>query len=373
MDLVTAPDRRRPAQAALFPFLFVAVVLIAGCTATDGEVQDNPGQDSAVADGEARIARLSAAVPDLLLEHDVPGLTLCLIHDGVIAWTGAFGVRRIRDGAPMLEDTILEGSGLALAMLAHAVVQLDAEQILDLDRPLVDVLPVFAGDDPRMRQITARMLLSHTSGLSGGPLDRSTVLATDPGTAFQITLEGQRLLQQALEQVTGETLDVTLERLVFRPLDMSDTSMVWRPDYDIRASGGHALPSRTASTARRKQRPELADAPTSLHTTAEDVARFVIGTVGEATSYPEVEIDRGLNLSFGLGWARETTPRGGSIFQWGANPFFRAFVLFTPTDGNGLVVLSNCESGLELMGPLVEAYDGREHGLFDSSLLHPEG
>jgi CubicO group peptidase (beta-lactamase class C family) len=398
---VTAPDHLRPEQVALPRHLIVAMLFIAGCAETadvapeasseipspqivDAEkaVEAESAADSSSteevgpAPWKARVDRLTAAVPDLLAGHDVPGLTLCLIHDGEIVWNAGFGERRSSDGAPMLEDTILEGAGLALPMIAHAALQLEADQVLDLDRPLADVLPLFGGDDPRVRNITARMLLSHSSGLSAGPPDRSSTLDTQPGRSFQVSSEGQRLLQRALEHVTDETLDVMLERLVFGPLGMRDTSMVWRLDYDERASAGHELPGRLKSTVRRKQRPSLADAPTSLHTTAPDVARFVIAALARQRQFAPaagVEIDSELGLSFGSGWALETGPGGVSVFQWGSNPFFRAFVLFTPADGHGLVVLSNCVSGMGLMPDLVAAYDGLEHDLFQSPLLHLDG
>ena len=61
----------------------------------------------------------------------------------------------------------------------------------------------------------------------------------------------------------------------------------------------------------------------------------------------------------------------GHLRRYGYDAFFRAFVLFTPADGDGLVVLSNCVAGLELMDGLVQAYDGREHRLFRSPMLQP--
>lgn len=355
-------------------------------TAQDSAPQDAQHTTQHAAPHAARqdtpASRLRALVPDLLRRHFVPGLTLCLIDRGRITWTAAFGARRDSDQAPMDEETVFEGGDLALPMLAQLALTLVDEQALDLDQPLGELLVGFAPDDPGARTITTAMLLQQSSGLVDG--DGELFVATPPGSEFQPSMAGQRLLQRVLEQVGGAPLQELLEQRVFGPAGMDSTSMIWRDAYNERASAGHDLPGRLPSTVRRKDRPGVADAPTSLHTTAGDLARFVIATMGSNDAAagserrasllrPALEIDAALGLSHGLGWALETSADGLTAYQWGATPHFRAFVLMHPADQSGLVVLTNGVAGLELMEELVAACDSHEHPLFEGPRPDSQG
>jgi len=356
---------------------------------------------TAKTDDKSPAARLTAAIPGLLDEHIVPGLTVCLIDDGAISWTKAFGLRRVRDSLPMSEDTVLEGAELALPMMAHLALELAHEQALDLNQPLGELLPDFGTTDGEapdngVGTITTAMLLSQSSGLASQSPDQATAVKTAPGTAFHRSDSGLLLLQRVLEHVGGATLQELLQSRVFAPLGMDNTSMVWRDEFNKTSSAGHDLPSRLPSTVRRKDRPLVASAPSSLHTTAADLARFVIATlgsngtagsegeaVGEETAGSKsaaaaeqrraalltaaVTIDENAGLSHGLGWALEGGANGLTAYQWGANPQFRSFVLFHPDTNSGLVVLTNCVAGLHLMSDLTAAYDGQEHPLFGSA------
>lgn len=372
MNTATLPDARRLPR----PLIWTATFLCSLALTTITPAQ----QATAQTDGEGPAARLTAAIPPLLNKHIVPGLTVCLIDDGSISWTKAFGVRRVKDSIPMTEDTVLEGAELALPMLAHLALDLADEQALDLNQPLGEFLPGFEATDSMASDngagaITTAMLLAQSSGLADQDPSQSTALKTPPGTAFQRSDAGLRLLQKVLEHAGGATLQELLQSRVFGPLGMDNTSMIWRDDYNKTSSAGHDLPSRLPSTVRRKDRPLVSSAPSSLHTTATDMARFVIATMGSkgaadaeqrraALLAAAVTVDENAGLSHGLGWALERGAHGVTAYQWGANPQFRAFVLFHPDTDSGLVVFTNCVAGLDLMGALTAAYDGQEHPLF---------
>jgi len=110
--------------------------------------------------------------------------------------------------------------------------------LLDLDAPVISVVPEFAGEVARRREITCRMLLAHSSGLpaheklylraqSREELIRASVrvpLIADPGTQAEYSDIGFIVLGLALERVAGEPLDVFCQREVFGPLGMSQTA-----------------------------------------------------------------------------------------------------------------------------------------------------
>lgn len=122
----------------------------------------------------------------------------------------------------------------ALAMLLH-----QRDKLL-LDQPLAEILPAFCQNEdpsgPRHR-VTLRMLLAHASGLPGYvPLfetcpDRDSLfeaclhlpLNSSPGSRTEYSDIGFILLNRALEQIAGESLDRFCTREVFAPLAMSST------------------------------------------------------------------------------------------------------------------------------------------------------
>jgi len=118
----------------------------------------------------------------------------------------------------------------------------------NLDQCLVDLLPDFASDDPRRRQITLRMLLSHSSGLPAyiklfqtadnkNELLRQALqvpLVADPGSRAEYSDIGFILLGEVLERITGEPLDKFCKREIFQPLELV-TMMFNPPRHPYRA------------------------------------------------------------------------------------------------------------------------------------------
>jgi CubicO group peptidase (beta-lactamase class C family) len=117
--------------------------------------------------------------------------------------------------------------------------------LLDLEMPVVGILPEFRGD-PRRAIVTFRQLLAHSSGLpayerlflrakSKDELLReafSVPLKNDPGTHAEYSDVGFILLGAALERIAGEPIDRVCQREIFGPLGMSHTTFnppaAWR-------------------------------------------------------------------------------------------------------------------------------------------------
>ena len=109
--------------------------------------------------------------------------------------------------------------------------------LLDLQMPVVGVLPEFRSEDPR-RAITFRQLLAHSSGLPAYErlfLRREArhellqeafaiPLKHDPDTHTEYSDVGFILLGVALERIAGESLDRFCQREIFGPLGMSHTT-----------------------------------------------------------------------------------------------------------------------------------------------------
>jgi CubicO group peptidase (beta-lactamase class C family) len=135
--------------------------------------------------------------------------------------------------------------------------------LLDLDIPVDAVVPEFAGDDPRRREVTLRMLLAHSSGLPAyerlfqlSPSKDAllaaafvTPLAADPGAKADYSDIGFIILGVALERIADDALDHFCQREIFGPLGMGHTAFnppsAWRPSIpptvDDRAFRGRVI------------------------------------------------------------------------------------------------------------------------------------
>src|SRR5438445_3866389 len=169
-------------------------------------------------------AALDRLVPTLLKDGDVPGLSLAIVRDGRIELRRAYGVKDAASGTPVDADTVFEAASLSKPVFAYAVLKLADAGKLDLDAPVAKYLPGDYVDDPRQSAITARRVLSHTTGFpnwrpSGQPLK----IHFAPGERFSYSGEGFVYLQKAVERLTGQTLDAVMKRLVFEPLHMASS------------------------------------------------------------------------------------------------------------------------------------------------------
>src|SRR5215475_4594580 len=181
------------ANVRLMRMLLIAVAIVLAAAQTNRSQQSQksptPLQSDTTVD---RIAgRLESDVPVLMKAADVPGLSIALVRNGNVAWVRAFGVKDSKSKAPVTDETVFEAASLSKPVFAYAVLKLvDAGQI-DLDKPLNQYLPgdYDVGQDPRLSQVTARRVLSHTTGF---PNWRSGALKIHftPGERFSYSGEG---------------------------------------------------------------------------------------------------------------------------------------------------------------------------------------
>lgn len=115
----------------------------------------------------------------------------------------------------------------------------------------------------------------------------------------------------------------------------------------------------------------------SLYTTAADYGKFLVtvlnddDVIKQITASP-IMVDRSLGVSWGLGWGIEANNGDPTIWQWGNNLGYRAFVIASVRTGDGFVMLTNSENGLKLAEPIAQKILPREHPLFKFSSLEDD-
>lgn len=116
---------------------------------------------------------LAVEVPIHLKAYHIDGVSIALIRSRKIFVTLGCGLRNSVTRGLITPQDIFEANSLTKPLVAYRALNLCRNGILDLDRPLNDYLKMpYIGNDHRARLITARTVLSHTSGLPDDETER---------------------------------------------------------------------------------------------------------------------------------------------------------------------------------------------------------
>ena len=295
---------------------------------------------------------LEKKIPELMTQAHIPGLSIAVIKNGDVIWTGAYGVRRTGEQDRIDGETMFESASLSKPVTTYTVLRLVEKGIMNLDTPLADYYPYekLAGDD-RYKKLTARIVLTHTTGLPNW----GTRFVREPGERYGYSGEGFLYLGRTAEKLTGLNLHQLAKREVFDPLGMEHTSYVWTESYNLNGASGHdrhGFPN-------PKRRTTEPNGGASLLSTARDYAVFVSAilngtglsqaTIKEMIS-PHVKAeDRGPKaiqekISWGWGWGVMPSETGKAFWHWGNNGDLRGYVVAYPDRAEGVVFFANSEN-----------------------------
>jgi CubicO group peptidase (beta-lactamase class C family) len=182
------------------------------------------------------IAGLTRFIPDYQKAERIPGVSVALVYDNEIAWTHGFGFANSITKKPVDTNTLFEIASVSKVVTAYIALRLVDEGKLSLNKPLHSYLsdewmPYSTYRD----SIKLKHVLSHSSGLR----KTSREIIFEPGTAYFYSANGLALLQDVIEEVTGDNLEELAQRLVFQPLGMKYSSFVLEDELLPFAASGH--------------------------------------------------------------------------------------------------------------------------------------
>jgi methyl acetate hydrolase len=300
-----------------------------------------------------------ASSVDRLLEQAVEaglvaGVVAVAADEGGVVYEGAFGKRAIDGEAPMTLDTVAWIASMTKAITSVAAMQLVEQGLISLDEPLAERLPelrqiqVLDGFDadgsPHLRApkrpITLRNLLTHTAGFTyhiwsaemtryheqtGIPYVtdcKSATLMTpllfDPGERWEYGINID-WVGQAVERLSGKSLEQYFKDHIFGPLQMPDSGFVLGPSQRQRLSAMHARQddgSLQTIEFEMTQEPEFFMGGGGLYSTGPDYLRFLRALLrggeldGARILQPETmaEINRNQIGELNVGLLKTVTP-----------------------------------------------------------------
>jgi CubicO group peptidase (beta-lactamase class C family) len=334
------------------------------------------GSSTSYAQSKSYQASIDRDVTQLLRDFRVPGAAIAIIQDGKVSYLKTFGLGE--SNRAITRDSVFGVASLSKLVTAWGVMHLVDKGRLDLDAPISSYLTPeqLTRFNSISAQITARQLLSHTSGLAfrsvseywpgdsiptledelgrksanGAPVLRQT---TPPGSEWSYSGGGYGLLQVIIENVSGKPFAQYMGDAMLKPLGMNH-SFFGNPETDA--------PPRVVvhydETGKPIQRLGYANlAAAAFYTTISDFSKMALADVTrnghdvvKASDFQMMESAApGTKETFGLGYFIEHLHSGESIVghdgsDIGWNSIYRiipsrhgAFIMFT-SSSTGLAV-----------------------------------
>jgi methyl acetate hydrolase len=257
---------------------------------------------------------IDKVLEDAVASGQVPGVTASAANMDGIIHEAAFGRRSLVGPDSMTIDTVFRIASMTKAVTGVAAMQMVEQGKLDLDQPAGEILPFLANPmvldgtdangEPKLRPakgvVTLRKLLTHTAGFVydtwngemnryaakvGIPAARTGKLAAlqaplgfDPGERWEYGINID-IAGRMVEVASGKDLETYFHDHLFRPLGMSDTGFVLKPQWKDRLAqvhardeSGHLTPIESPPPA---ENPEFYPGGGGLFSTSRDYLKFL--------------------------------------------------------------------------------------------------
>jgi CubicO group peptidase (beta-lactamase class C family) len=236
---------------------------------------------------------------DRMRHYRVPGLSVAVVDKGQLVWAHAWGVAQIGKPQPLSSSTLMQAASISKAVTGIGAIKLVEQGKLSLDADVNSALLTWRvppGAQTANKPVTLRRLLSHSAGLStpgfagyarGQPVptlpqildglppanSEAVRVTTLPGSGWRYSGGGFVVVQQLMDDVTGQPFADWMQREVLAPAGMSSSLFGALPDAPLsRAATGHQRGR--AIDGLRHTHPEQSAA--GLWTTPSDLARLSI-------------------------------------------------------------------------------------------------
>jgi len=319
--------------------------------------------------GEELHARVRAG----MAANDVPGMAVGLCDADEDLWLAAYGATARGGSAPVTPASMFSVQSTSKLYTATLVLAAVADQLVDLDEPIVAYLPDFhvnsVHDEQPQASMTLRHLLSHTAGLTheaptGSNFDVGTGSFDDHcrsifgtwlrfpvGHHHEYSNLGIDLAGYVLQRVADVEFAELARRRLFAPLGLDRSTFDGDEiESDHNRAIGHWHPFDEAGLPLPVAVPMVAAG--GLYTSLQDALRFVRLHLrdGEQLIPRELLLEQrriqfalpGQEVGYGLGVYVDDWAPGVRVFHHGGSGFgFHSQLCWLPDFSLGIVVLSN--------------------------------
>lgn len=173
----------------LFHYLAIIVLLLIVSQKAVAQIKTLTGKNITATD-------MDKFIKNQMDSLHIPAISISIIEDGKVVYYMAQGSKDSSNN-PIDSNTLFEAASMTKPVFAYVVHKLVKRKILDLDTPLYKYYPDKDIEyDDRSKLITARMVLSHTTGLPNWRTGDTLAFIATPGTKYGYSGEGMNILEK---------------------------------------------------------------------------------------------------------------------------------------------------------------------------------
>lgn len=322
-------------------------------------------------------ARLTTLLPQLLSQHNVPGVSYAVADSSGVLLSAAFG--EARPDVLATPSTLFNVASVTKLISAETVLQLAAQGKFDLDAPMAPTwIDPDIVEDPRHKQLTPRHALAHQTGFPNwraSAEDGRLAFQFDPGTRPGYSGEGFEYVARFAERRTDAAFPELAHSEVFEPAGVTayafgqDSAFENRLAWSMKPDGSFTKADQASSWR----------AADDLYISAPGTARILARLLGAGSLPPDLEKDRrsiqyDMTAQFcGNDAFKAVCPNGvgfglsGIVFEYdnqtvywqaGGDVGERAIAFYVPARDLAVVIFANGNRGGKLFAPIAaEFYD----------------
>ena len=252
---------------------------------------------TAVAQGPT-LPGIGTAMQEMIAKNEIAGAVTVVVARDKVLHLETTGFADVAAKRPMTPDTLFWIASMTKPVTGAAILMLQDEGKLAVADQVAKYLPEFAAlktPSGKPANLTIVQILTHTSGLgeAGGPSAQQARTLADlvpiwlaapmqyePGEKWKYTQSGINAAARIVEVVSGMTFDAFVQKRIFDPLGMKNTTFYPTDEQRARLATAYAKNKGTGALESVPPRPEFGSrerAPqghAGLFSTAPDYARF---------------------------------------------------------------------------------------------------
>ena len=314
--------------------------------------------------------QIDSMVVHKMNEYHIPGLSLGLIRNDAIIYTKGYGIKSMGSNKPVTQNSIFHTASISKLFTALAIMQLVEKQQLKLEDKLLKIVLELKYSDNRVKNITIKHLLNHTSGIpdiynfhwennnqSDNSLKEYIVslnlkLDFAPSSEFSYSNLAYDILGYVISKVSNVTFEDYVQETILDSYGMKNSDFRYFRIPDSLRTVPHSKSRITGKIYTRKIYPYTREhAPSStLNASAKDLSEWMISFLddlenSESASNLKIMLEPSFNMNtpIGLGFQLGEIQGLKKIGHYGGDKGFRSYLMMIPDARIGLVVLANCD------------------------------
>jgi len=323
------------------------------------------------------VPALNRQVEHMMEDVGIPGLSVAVVDHGRVVFYNSYGYKSIDGQHKERIDnrTNFEACSLSKSFIVFAAYLMVDKGLLDLDKPLCQYLPYQDLEhDPRYKVITARMVLSHTSGIENhrDNNDKNVLeIVEDPGKSFIYSGEGYIYLSKVIEKLIGMPVETYLKEMEYKPLQLKDT---YTTGNNGAAMADYALGYDAFGKPVYKERTSTPDIAGRIYTNAGDYGRLMAAlfdmkhisrnAINELVK-PGILLPVKGDIYYSAGYETYYSPEGDTlVFQGGDNNGYKGMACYSIVHQCGIVFFANADRADKIGSRLCEWATGLDISAF---------